>query len=282
MAPIHFSIEYLGTEAVVRDLSAKVQKHTRCARQCFLADLRNAPCTEGLCAMHDRSGDLGLYINRVRVREAMLRHGDAIVAGRSCLLFTTAEHALAAAPGASSGIESVLTPEAQMRVLSYMAQLQAPLFAIVDAARSPECLAALAVHEEIYYSLYDGAEGAKLDEVAPYLVELPVGSPLLATLVREHWGQSALSFLAAQADFKLLRRHLRHFLMVENEQRRLMYFRFYDPRVLGIFLPSCTPRELKEFFGPIQAFLVEAQDKAMAWRFTRKYSNVLRQDLISL
>jgi hypothetical protein len=282
MAPIHFSVEHRGSEIVIRDLSQNVQKHERCGRQCFLADLRNAPCAAGECAMHDRSGDSGLYVNRERVREGVLRHGDAIVAGRSCIVFTTAEHPLAAAPGSGASDARALTPEAEARALALLAQMTAPLYALVDAARSPEALASLLVHEEIYYSLYDGPEGEKLEEVAPYLVELPEGSPLLATLVRDHWGKSMFSLLAAPVDFKVLRRHLRHFLLIENEQKRRMYFRFYDPRVLRAFLPTCTPEEAKAFFGPIQSFLVEGEGKATAWHFTRKYNDTLRKELLQL
>lgn len=37
-----------------------------------------------------------------------------------------------------------------------------------------------------------------------------------------------------------------------------MLFRYYDPIVLAMFLPTCTAAELGELFGPIDAFLIEA------------------------
>ena len=40
----------------------------------------------------------------------------------------------------------------------------------------------------------------------------------------------------------------------------MMYFRFYDPRVLRIYLPTCTLEESRVFFGPIDGFLVESAD----------------------
>jgi hypothetical protein len=280
MAPIHFSVEHRGAEILIRDLSLNVQKHSRCARQCFVADLRNTACSAGECAVYDRSGDLGLHVNRERVRERMLLHGDTIVAGTSCILFTTSEHPLAGTPGSAMDSEPMLTLEAQDRVLATLAQSPAPLFALVDASRSPEAIAALVVHEEIYYSLYDGPEGAKLDDVAPHLVELPAKSPLRETLIREHWGKAMFSLLSAPIDFKLLRRHLRHFLMVEDEQKRSLYFRFYDPRVLRVFLPTCLPEEVKAFFGPIQSFLIEGEKPATAWRFTQRYNHQLQKDLL--
>jgi hypothetical protein len=37
-----------------------------------------------------------------------------------------------------------------------------------------------------------------------------------------------------------------------------MYFRFYDPRVLRLFLPACTARQRSELTGTeIERFLVE-------------------------
>ena len=36
-----------------------------------------------------------------------------------------------------------------------------------------------------------------------------------------------------------------------------LYFRYYDPRVLRVFLPTCTPAQLKHMFGPADAFLAE-------------------------
>jgi hypothetical protein len=39
-----------------------------------------------------------------------------------------------------------------------------------------------------------------------------------------------------------------------------MYFRYYDPRVLGVFLPTCTLDELRAFMGPLQALAVGDPD----------------------
>jgi hypothetical protein len=48
-----------------------------------------------------------------------------------------------------------------------------------------------------------------------------------------------------------------------------MYFRFYDPRVLRSFLPTCTEPECAEFFGPIGRFVMEAEQPGALWSFTR-------------
>lgn len=36
-----------------------------------------------------------------------------------------------------------------------------------------------------------------------------------------------------------------------------MLFRFYDPRVLRLYLPSCTTEELDRVFGSVERFILE-------------------------
>jgi hypothetical protein len=204
-----------------------------------------------------------VYLNGERTNAAPLKHGDILVAGSTC--FSVAILETPAEPPPVEKGERALTPDGQQRALAHIAQQRLPLYAMLDAARDPGVLAALRTSGEVYYSLYDGAEGEALDLVAPYLVQLHAQSPLTHTLVREHWGKSWGVFLWALADFKAVRRQLRRFLMVQDARGKDMYFRFYDPRVLRVFLPTCTPQELADFFGPISAFLIESDQPARAW-----------------
>jgi hypothetical protein len=58
--------------------------------------------------------------------------------------------------------------------------------------------------------------------------------------------------------------------MVQTEDKEELYFRFYDPRVLRIFLPTCDEDQLNEFFGPVDYFVCEDEDPAFALAFTLK------------
>jgi len=185
-------------------------------------------------------------------------------------------------PNADSTVvkaELALTAQQQTAILAFLAKPMR-LYAILDAARDPEVLQSLLVHGEPYYSLYDGLEGEKLADVAPYLVELSPASTLVAELVRVHWGKSWGVFLYCQADFKTMRRHLRRFLMVENDRGKNVYFRFYDPRVLRAFLPTCTPAECAEFFGPITMYLVESDQSGTILGFSQNDVSGLRTDVL--
>jgi len=66
---------------------------------------------------------------------------------------------------------------------------------------------------------------------------------------------------------RTLRDHFRDFHKVELPDQRIVIFRYYDPRVLRIFLPVCNQSELRQFFGPVQTFLVEGESAETGQRF---------------
>jgi hypothetical protein len=268
LAPTHFELAWDGVAYRAIDLSHGVKKHPACQGVCFQDALRSQPCL-GSCRIYDRSSETGLYLNGKKIESAGVSDGDILVAGTTCFavaLVETMPEPPAAAPAAPPP-KLALTAEQQTRALAFFAQQKLPLYALLDAARDPDVLDVLAVNEAVYYSLYDGPEGEKLEDVAPYLVEVRSRSPLLETLVRAHWGKSFGIYGLALADFKTLRRHFRRFLMVEDEQGKRMHFRFYDPRVLRPFLPALPPSEARDFFGPLSQFIVESEEPGTAWSY---------------
>ena len=68
-----------------------------------------------------------------------------------------------------------------------------------------------------------------------------------------------------------LHRHFRRLLRVQDERGVRMLFRFYDPRVLRVYLPTCRPGELEQVFGPVEFFLTEADepDRILEFRHQR-------------
>ncbi|HRO43103.1 MAG TPA: DUF4123 domain-containing protein, partial [Flavipsychrobacter sp.] len=64
-----------------------------------------------------------------------------------------------------------------------------------------------------------------------------------------------------------LHKHFRKFLLVKTEDEQELYFRFYDPRVLRIFLPTCDQGQIREFFGAVDYFLMEDEDPEFAIRY---------------
>jgi hypothetical protein len=94
---------------------------------------------------------------------------------------------------------------------------------------------------------------------APYLIQLEREDRFSRFLIETGWGRSWATFVRTETGIKQLRRHLREFLRVCDESGRRLIFRYYDPRVLRVYLPTCRPAELDTFFGPVSAFITEGE-----------------------
>lgn len=107
-------------------------------------------------------------------------------------------------------------------------------------------------------SLYAGEFGAQLDHVAPYLVSFELRD-VFAEWFFSRWGGNLGIVLQSKAPFDEVRKHLRRYLLVKNESGKKYRFRFYDPRALRTFLPTCTATEVAEFFGPVVRYYAEGK-----------------------
>ena len=167
----------------------------------------------------------------------------------------------------------------QPRLQDLLAKDFQPLYALLDASREPSVLKVILESKEEYQSLYEGPQGAQLAHFAPYLIRVPQKSALLDTLVQQAWSKSWGVFVTSDTPLKDLRTHFRHFLTVKLPDGTQVYFRYYDPRVLRLFLPTCLPEETTQFFGPVKQFLVEAEDAMLALHFTCGPKGAAQKDL---
>lgn len=163
----------------------------------------------------------------------------------------------------SSVLETARLTDLQRHLLDILRRQPEPLFALLDAARDDRVLHLLCNSGEHYQSLYEGKQGEELANFAPYLLQLPKDSRFLITLVQEGWGKCWGVYLTSASDFQGVRRHFRQFLQVKLPSGEQVYFRFYDPRVLRSYLPTCTEAERALFLGPISAFICELDGGAM-------------------
>lgn len=141
------------------------------------------------------------------------------------------------------------------------------VYGILDAARDDAVLPWIRSARVPSACLYDGWQAQELLDVAPYLVALD-DPAALRDLVTRCWGRAWGVFLASGAELAELRRHLRRSLRVRVEGAGRMLFRYYDPRVLRAFLPTCTLAEANAFFGPIDAWWTEGHAGESLTRFT--------------
>ena len=135
------------------------------------------------------------------------------------------------------------------------------VYAILDAARNESIYPTLTTSQSNYCCLYRGEIPRVLAQAAPYLVHLMPDEPFTSWLISEGWGDSWGIFLTSAENLETLRRHFRRFLMVQDETGQSIYFRYYDPRVLRVYLPTCNAGELLTIFGPVGSFLVEGEEE---------------------
>lgn len=132
--------------------------------------------------------------------------------------------------------------------------------AVLDGARDERIYRAVYDSRLDYECLFTGEIPYDLAEAAPYLVHLRREASFTRWVLEEGWGKSFGIFAWSRADLETLRRHFRRLLQATDEQGRKLYFRYYDPRVLRVYLPTCTVEELREVFGPVGRLLVEGAE----------------------
>ncbi len=110
-----------------------------------------------------------------------------------------------------------------------------------------------------YTCLFGGELSPQWRAVAPYLVELSPSNPYTAYLLDLAWGNSWGVFMRV-ADATRLRLHLKTFLRAKLADGTRVMVRYYDPRVLRAYLPTCNIDELRTVFGPVNHYLIESGD----------------------
>lgn len=133
-------------------------------------------------------------------------------------------------------------------------------YALLDGARDPRVFPFATESSLPSMCLYAGQLAPALARVAPYLVRLPRNAPASLALLEAAWGRAWGVFLRAPVPMVSVHGHFRRLLRVQDERGTRMLFRFYDPRVLRVYLPTCWPGELTRMFGPVESFVMESPE----------------------
>jgi hypothetical protein len=155
------------------------------------------------------------------------------------------------------------------------------VYAVLDGASIPDLPGNLSKFAPEYVCLYRGELAPDMVHVAPYLVRIGRDTPFTEWLLTNGWGNHWGIFAISPVDLNTLRRHFRTFLMVYDESGKSLYFRYYDPRVLRVYLPTCNAKELKTVFGPVVSFLVENEEPKVGRKFVF-VQNALQEDKVML
>jgi hypothetical protein len=149
---------------------------------------------------------------------------------------------------------------------------------IVDGARDRRIFGMLLDSYLTYSCLYHGDIAPELELAAPYLVQLEYDDKYSQQLIARAWGNSWGVFLKCGATIASLRRHLRKLLSVRSPKGEILLFRYYDPRVLRVYLPTCRPEELETVFGPIDRFWLEDENPETMVELRVDHGRLLRHE----
>ncbi len=153
--------------------------------------------------------------------------------------------------------------------------------AVLDGASIPNLLDRLYEHQTEHVCLYRGELKPDLAETAPYLVHLLPDIPFTEWVLSQGWGNHWGIFASAAVELEDLRKHFRKFLMVKASEGKQVYFRYYDPRVLRVYLPTCNAEETKLLFGPVARYCCE-DEKPETFLSFRPEQNVLKKEVLQL
>ena len=153
------------------------------------------------------------------------------------------------------------------------------VYAVLDGASVPKLPHRLWQDQPSNVCLYRGDLEPDLVYTAPYLVDLTADSAFTQWVLQEGWGKHWGIFAITPSDLKTLRKHFRTFLMVFSPEGKPLYFRYYDPRVLRVYLPTCNVEEMRTVFGPIINYVVEAENPEQLVRFSIGRDAPLKEEM---
>ena len=134
------------------------------------------------------------------------------------------------------------------------------VYGVVDCARDPQIWPMVKATDLFKACLFAGNVSAAMLAAAPQVIKLTPAAPFTQQLMESGWGNSWGIFVTAArpAGIKDVRKHLRQFLLVKSPNGKKLLFRYYDPRVMRVYLPTCNEEECNTLFNPIVKYVMES------------------------
>ena len=153
------------------------------------------------------------------------------------------------------------------------------IYGLLDAARNEGIYLKIRDSAPTAQSLFQGSRASELALVAPYLVPLAPDDFLTTWLLQNGWGNNWGIFCESSEATADLRRHFQRVFSVYNDEGKPLYFRFYDPRVLRVYLQSATPSDLEKIFGPVQSFYIEGDTPDSLTQYLFSAGQLIKRNL---
>lgn len=149
------------------------------------------------------------------------------------------------------------------------------VYAILDGARDEQIERMVRSSNLPHDCLYLEPLSDSLRAAAPHLVALKPDALFTRQVLNVGWGKSWGIFLATYppATLTAVRHNYRKLNIVEDPLGQKVFFRYYDPRVLRIYLPTCTRDEVRSVFGPVKEIIMEGVKPTLLHRFQHMQGN---------
>jgi hypothetical protein len=153
------------------------------------------------------------------------------------------------------------------------------LYCVLDGASVPELPKRLYETRAPNFCLFSGDLKPDMLYVAPYVVLLSPGNRFTDLVLSQGFGKHWGIFAHSRHSLQEMRRHFRLLVNVYDENARSLIFRFYDPRVIRKFLPTCKGEQLQTFFGKIDTYFAENETADSLLSFQIKDNNLKQEEL---
>ena len=213
-----------------------------------------------LCFGHTQCARIKNHHEKIRQFIVVFRQASYIEA--TWITIFTCEGKEMSHPDPDKVIREIWRPDGRGRI--------PPMYAIVDAARNESIYPEIMDYSGEHVCLYQGNIPEVLAKAAHHLVRLQQRSPFTKWLITEGWGDSWGVFLESSADMRRLKEHFVGMNMAKDEEGNEFFFRYYDPRVLRAYLPTCNQTEATIFFGPARSFVMEDEDAGTMIKYSRE------------
>ena len=133
------------------------------------------------------------------------------------------------------------------------------LYCVLDGVMVTDLPIKLREAQVPHHCILTGDLSPDVVHAAPYLAYLSPDSKFADWVLSEAFGKSWGIFFHSHRSMLEMRRHFRALHEAYDERGNPLKFRYYDPRVLRAFLPTCNAGELKTLFGDVEQFFIESK-----------------------
>ena len=151
------------------------------------------------------------------------------------------------------------------------------VYAFLGGARDRQIEKIIRLGKLKYDCLIDGKLSYEMAIAAPYIVRLERGHPQTIEIIKKGWGNSwgIFAITYPPASFINIRHNCKKMAKVVLPNKKKAFFRYYDPRVMRPYLPTCTTDEAQQVFGHVSEYIMEGEAPGTIHRFKRSEEGVI-------